>query len=306
MLLLCNVILTVAAGTVLLGTLYPLLIDALGMGKISVGPPYFNAVFVPLVLVLFGFMGIGPIIRWKKATQGELKRQLMIPAIIALLVGLAAPFLAGGEFNAWVAAGITAAVWIALATLREGYNLIKSKEGELSLFRLSRSQLGMLLAHLGIAVSVVGATMASNYTIEKSVRMGPGISQELAGYTFKFVDIKNVQGPNYTAKQGQVEIYRGDNLLARLKPERRQYNVSTMDMTEAGIDWGLFRDLYVTMGDPVSDTEFAVRLNYKPFVRWLWFGGIFMAIGGLFAASDKRYRTRSTAAVAVQEKLATA
>ncbi|QSX37507.1 heme lyase CcmF/NrfE family subunit [Shewanella sedimentimangrovi] len=306
MLLLCNVILTVAAGTVLLGTLYPLLIDALGMGKISVGPPYFNAVFVPLVLVLFVFMGIGPIVRWKKAKQGELKRQLLIPAVVSVLFGLAAPFLAGGEFNAWVAAGIAAAVWITLATLREAYNLAKTKEGTFELTRISRGQLGMIVAHLGIAVSVVGATMVSNYTIEKSVRMGPGASYELAGYTFKFVDIKNMAGPNYTAKQGQIEVYEGDKFLTLLKPDRRQYNVSTMDMTEAGIDWGLFRDLYVTMGDPVSDTEFAVRLNYKPFVRWLWFGGIFMMIGGLFAASDKRYRVRAAAPEAAQGKMATA
>lgn len=309
MLLVCNVLLTVAAGTVLLGTLYPLLIDALGMGKISVGPPYFNAVFVPIVLVLFGFMGIGPIIRWKKSKQGELKRQLLLPAIISAVLGVIAPFIAGGEFNIWVALGIGAAVWIVLATLRAGYNVIKAKDGSVSLARMGRSELGMIIAHLGIAVSVVGATMVSNYSIEKSVRMGPGISHELAGYTFKYLDTRNVVGPNYTAQQGQVEILKDGEKIALLQPDRRQYNVRTMDMTEAGIDWGLFRDLYVTMGDPVSRTEFAVRLNYKPFVRWLWFGGIFMMVGGFFAASDKRYRAKARAeeaAAAKKAKLATA
>ncbi|MGL4836066.1 MAG: cytochrome c-type biogenesis CcmF C-terminal domain-containing protein, partial [Shewanella sp.] len=175
--------------------------------------------------------------------------------------------------------------------------------------RMGRSQLGMILAHLGIAVSVIGATMVSNYSVEKSVRMGPGISQELAGYTFKYLETKNVVGPNYTAQQGQIEVYKGDTLITLLKPDRRQYNVRTMDMTEAGIDWGLFRDLYVTMGDPISRTEFAVRLNYKPFVRWLWFGSIFMMIGGFFAASDKRYRAKATVAAEPQTekaKLATA
>ncbi|GAB1045638.1 MULTISPECIES: heme lyase CcmF/NrfE family subunit [Shewanella] len=309
MLLVCNVLLTVAAGTVLLGTLYPLLIDALGMGKISVGPPYFNAVFVPIVLVLFGFMGIGPIIRWKKSKQGELKRQLLLPAIISAVLGVIAPFIAGGEFNIWVALGIGAAVWIVLATLRAGYNVIKAKDGSVSLARMGRSELGMIIAHLGIAVSVVGATMVSNYSIEKSVRMGPGISHELAGYTFKYLETRNVVGPNYTAQQGQVEILKDGEKIALLQPDRRQYNVRTMDMTEAGIDWGLFRDLYVTMGDPVSRTEFAVRLNYKPFVRWLWFGGIFMMVGGFFAASDKRYRAKARAeeaAAAKKAKLATA
>ncbi|PKG57460.1 heme lyase CcmF/NrfE family subunit [Shewanella sp. GutDb-MelDb] len=310
MLLVCNLLLTVACGTVLLGTLYPLLIDALGMGKISVGPPYFNAVFVPIVLVLFGFMGIGPIIRWKKSKDGELKRQLMIPAMIAAVVGLAAPFIADGQFNIWVVLGTGAATWVTLMTFRTAYNIVKTKEGPVDMTRLARSQLGMIFAHLGIAVSVLGATMVSNYSIEKSVRMGPGVSQELAGYTFKYLETKNVVGPNYTAQQGQIEVYQGDDYVTLLKPDRRQYNVRTMDMTEAGIDWGLFRDLYVTMGDPISRTEFAVRLNYKPFVRWLWFGAIFMMIGGFFAASDKRYRVKASSTdkstVEKNDKLATA
>ncbi|BAJ04098.1 heme lyase CcmF/NrfE family subunit [Shewanella violacea] len=310
MLLVCNILLTVACGTVLLGTLYPLLIDALNMGKISVGPPYFNAVFVPIILVLFVFMGIGPNIRWKKAKPGAVQAKVLVPALVAIIVGVAVPFLADGKFNTWVALGIAAATWITLTTLRAGYDLIKSKDGSLSLARLGRSQLGMLIAHLGIAVSVVGGTMVSNYSIEKSVRMGPGISQELAGYTFSFIEIKNVVGPNYTAQQGQIEVYKDGDFITLLKPDRRQYNVRTMDMTEAGIDWGLFRDLYVTMGDPISPTEFAVRINYKPFVRWLWFGSIFMMVGGFFAASDKRYRakkvTQTSKLDAEKEKLATA
>ncbi|MBV7317605.1 heme lyase CcmF/NrfE family subunit [Shewanella sp. NIFS-20-20] len=295
MLLVCNVLLTVACGTVLLGTLYPLLIDALNMGKISVGPPYFNAVFVPIVLVLFVFMGIGPNIRWKKAKAGESKRLLTVPAIIAVVAGIAAPFVAGGEFNIWVVFGVGTTVWVVLATLVAAYNMIKSKQGGVDFSRMGRSQLGMVLAHLGIAMSIFGATMVSNYSLEKSVRMGPGASHELAGYTFNYLETKNVVGPNYTAKQGQVEITQDGEFVSLLKPDRRQYNVRVMDMTEAGIDWGFTRDLYVTMGDPISPTEFAVRLNYKPYVRWIWFGGIFMMIGGFFAASDKRYRVKQTA-----------
>ncbi|MEZ9142253.1 MULTISPECIES: heme lyase CcmF/NrfE family subunit [unclassified Shewanella] len=293
-LLVCNVLLTVAAGTVLLGTLYPLLIDALGMGKISVGPPYFNSVFVPIVLVLFGFMGIGPIIRWKKSKAGELKRQLLIPAIFAAVVGLATPFIAGNELNLWVVFGIGMATWVSLATFRAAYNLLTDVNGKFTLNKIGRSETGMLIAHMGIAVSIVGATMVSNYSIEKSVRMGPGISEELAGYTFNYIETKNVVGPNYTAQQGQIEVYQDDKFVTLLRPDRRQYNVRTMDMTEAGIDWGLFRDLYVTMGDPLSMTQFAVRLNYKPFVRWIWIGSIFMMVGGFLAASDKRYRVKET------------
>ncbi|QLE83889.1 MULTISPECIES: heme lyase CcmF/NrfE family subunit [Shewanella] len=290
MLLVCNILLTVACGTVLLGTLYPLLIDALNMGKISVGPPYFNAVFVPIVLVLFMFMGVGPNIRWKRAKPGELKTKLLVPAAIATVVGVAAPFLADGKFNVWVMFGIGTATWVTLATLRAGYGILQGKDGSVSLARLGRSEMGMLIAHIGIAVSIVGATMVSNYSIERSVRMGPGIQQELAGYNFNYLETKNVVGPNYTAQQGQIEVTRDGEFVTLLRPDRRQYNVRTMDMTEAGIDWGLFRDLYITMGDPISSTEYAVRLNYKPFVRWIWFGSIFMMVGGFFAASDKRYR----------------
>ncbi len=307
-LLVCNVLLTVSCGTVLLGTLYPLLIDALNMGKISVGPPYFNSVFVPIALVLFVFMGFGPISRWKKSKPGEIRRQALIPAIIAAVVGLAMPFLIDGQFNAWVVAGIATATWVTLMTLRAAYNIVKPRaDADVSLARITRSQAGMLLAHMGIAMSIVGATMVSNYSLEKSVRMGPGISHELAGYTFKYTETKTVQGPNYVAKQGQVEVYKDDKMLTLLKPDRRQYTVHTMDMTEAGIDWGFTRDLYVTMGDPVSATEFAVRLNYKPYVRWIWIGSIFMMIGGIFAASDKRYRVRQSAKEnAVDAKAATA
>ncbi len=292
MLLICNLMFTVAAATVLLGTLYPLLIDALGMGKISVGPPYFNAVFVPISLITFVFMGIGPLIRWKKSKQGELKKSLLIPAIIAITVGVAAPFIAGDTFKPWVALGIAAAVWIVLTTVKAATVMATTSQGTKEWSRIGRSQWGMILAHTGIAVTVVGATIVSNYSIERSVRMGPGITQELAGYSFKFIGVKTVKGPNYTAQQSLIEIWDGGKLLTTLTPDRRQYNVQTMGMTEAGIDWGLFRDLYITMGDPISDTDYAVRLNYKPFVRWLWFGAIFMMFGGILAASDKRYRTK--------------
>ncbi len=292
MLLICNLMFTVAAATVLLGTLYPLLIDALGMGKISVGPPYFNAVFVPISLITFVFMGIGPLIRWKKSKQGDLKKSLLLPAIIAITVGAAIPFIAGDTYKPWVALGIAAAVWIVLTTLTAATVMATTSQGTKEWSRIGRSQWGMILAHTGIAVTVVGATIVSNYSIERSVRMGPSITQELAGYSFKFIGVKTVKGPNYTALQSHIEIWDGEKLLTTLTPDRRQYNVQTMGMTEAGIDWGLFRDLYITMGDPISDTDFAVRLNYKPFVRWLWFGAIFMMFGGILAASDKRYRAK--------------
>ncbi|RYV03039.1 heme lyase NrfEFG subunit NrfE [Shewanella sp. OPT22] len=295
LLLICNLLLSVAAATVLLGTLYPMLIDSLGLGKISVGPPYFNAIFVPLSLMTFVFMGIGPIIRWKKAKQGEIKATLLIPAIVAVVLGFIVPFIAGGKFEIWVALGASAAIWIVLATIKAAQKMATTAQGKFEWSRLSRSQKGMLFAHFGMAVTVVGVAMVSHYDVEKSVRMGPGASAELAGYTFTYDGMKQLKGPNYTANQMQVKVTEGDKLVTILKPERRQYNVQVMSMSEVGIDWGIFRDLYVTMGDPVGSTDFAVRLNYKPYVRWIWFGAIFMMIGGILAATDKRYRNRVTA-----------
>ncbi|ADN74517.1 cytochrome c-type biogenesis protein CcmF [Ferrimonas balearica DSM 9799] len=304
MLLLCNVLLVVATGSVLLGTLYPLLGDALGLGQISVGPPYFNTVFNPIVLVMFVFMGIGPFIRWKKAKEGELKR-LLPSLIVAIVVAIAAPLLIGGKLNGWIFAGLFTATWIT-ATLVQGLiRECRDTDGSFTMRRITRSYVGMQIAHLGIAMAIVGGTVVSHFESERSVRMGPGISESLAGYTFTYEQTRMVQGPNYTAEQGVVTVTQDGDYVTTLYPDRRQYNVRTMDMTEAGIDWGFFRDLYVTMGDPLDATHYAVRLNYKPMVRWLWIGSILMMVGGIVAATDKRIRAKKPAPAA-NAKLANA
>ncbi|MBY6226606.1 heme lyase CcmF/NrfE family subunit [Ferrimonas balearica] len=304
MLLLCNVLLVVATGSVLLGTLYPLLGDALGLGQISVGPPYFNTVFNPIVLVMFVFMGIGPFIRWKKAKEGELKR-LLPSLIVAIVVAIAAPLLIGGKLNGWIFAGLFTATWIT-ATLVQGFiRECRDTDGSFTMRRITRSYVGMQIAHLGIAMAIVGGTVVSHFESERSVRMGPGISESLAGYTFTYEQTRMVQGPNYTAEQGVVTVTQDGDYVTTLYPDRRQYNVRTMDMTEAGIDWGFFRDLYVTMGDPLDATHYAVRLNYKPMVRWLWIGSILMMVGGIVAATDKRIRAKKSAPAA-NAKLANA
>ncbi|MDO7085502.1 heme lyase CcmF/NrfE family subunit [Pseudocolwellia sp. AS88] len=293
-LLICNVILVIAAVTVLLGTLYPLLVDALGYGKISVGPPYFNAVFVPIMSLLFIVMGIGPMIRWKKAKKGELRKQLFSPSIISVVVGLAFPFLYGGEFDAWVAMGITLACWVELVVLKELYNNAKNSDGTLTWSRLTLSQIGMTLAHKGIAITIVGVTLVSTYETETNIKMSQGETSYISGYDIKFNGVKDVKGPNYSAVQGQIEVYKDGEFVSLLQPERRTYLVQTMGMTEAAIDPGLFRDVYVALGDPLPNNAWAVRVHYKPFVRWIWFGAIFMSIGGLFTILDKRYRRRKT------------
>ena len=290
-LLLCNVILVIAAVTVLLGTLYPLFVDALGFGKISVGPPYFNAVFIPIMSLLFIIMGIGPLIRWKKAKQGELRKHLLKPSIFSIAFGVLFPVVYGGEFNALVAMGMTLAMWVFLVVVKEVRNQLKASG------KLSISHLGMATAHAGIAFTIVGVTIVSMYENETNVKMTLNEKVTVSGYQIEFKGIKHVEGPNYSAEQGQINIYKNDDFVALLKPERRTYRVQTMGMTEAGIDPGLFRDVYVALGEPLPGDAWAVRVHYKPFVRWIWLGAIFMALGGILSMLDKRYRKKKPATV---------
>jgi cytochrome c-type biogenesis protein CcmF len=293
-LLLCNIILVLATVTVLLGTLYPLLVDALGYGKISVGPPYFNAVFIPIMSILFVIMGIGPLIRWKKAKKGELRKHLFKPSVFSIAFGLLFPVIYGGEFSILVAMGITLATWVFLVVVKEVRGQLRTSG------KLSVSHLGMAVAHAGIAITIVGITIVSSYESETNVKMALHEKVTIAGYQIEFNGIKQVEGPNYSAEQGQINIYKvnGTNesdFVALLTPERRAYRVQTMGMTEAGIDPGLFRDIYVALGDPLADGAWAIRVHYKPFVRWIWLGAIFMAIGGILSMLDKRYRVKKAA-----------
>ena len=294
-LLLCNIILVVACVTVLLGTIYPLIIDAFALGKISVGPPYFNAVFVPIMSLLFIIMGIGPLIRWKKAKKGELRKQIIKPSVISIVLGLAFPFFYGGELNLLASFGIMLALWVSLVVVKDLRNQAKNKQGGYSFNKVTLSQWGMTIAHMGIAITIVGVTMVSSYEKELSVKMFTNDTIHVSDYDVTFKGVKAVKGPNYSAEQGQIEIHQNDDFVALLKPERRTYLVQTMGMTEAGIDPGLFRDVYVALGDPLTDGAWAIRVHFKPFVRWIWLGAIFMGLGGLFAMLDKRYRRRKTA-----------
>ncbi len=295
-LLLCNIILVVAATTVLLGTLYPLLVDALGYGKISVGPPYFNAVFVPIMSFLFIIMGIGPLIRWKKAKKGELRKQLIKPSVFSIAFGLLFPIIYGGEFNALVAMGMTLALWVFLVVVKDLLNQYKLRSS------LSLSQWGMTVAHAGVAVTIVGVTLVSMYESETNVKMALHEKVEISGYQVEFNGIKHVEGPNYSAEQGQINVYKDGAFVTLLKPERRAYRVQSMGMTEAGIDGGLFRDIYVALGDPLDGGAWAIRVHYKPFVRWIWLGSLFMALGGILSMMDKRYRAKNRVKKAAKSK----
>ena len=303
MLLIANVILVVAAGSVLLGTTYPLLLDALGLGKISVGPPYFNAVFIPLVVVLVIMMGIGPVARWKQDSIANILKSMRIPFVAALICGLVVPFIA--EWKWMVALGLTMSYWIIFSvianiTTRVSISGVKGGTWE-KLAAMPRSYFGHNIAHFGVAITIIGITCVSNYESEQDVRMEIGDTLESGPYVFRFDGAKNIQGPNYQSSMGQIFVTKDGKPETVLHPEKRLYNVQRMPMTEAGIDTGLFRDLYVSLGEPLDRGAWSVRVYYKPFVDWIWAGAVFMAFGGFLAVSDRRYRLaarKSTSAVA--------
>ncbi len=282
-------ILLLAAVTILLGTLYPLIIDAMGMGKISVGAPYFNAVFVPMMIVLFCLMGIGPLIRWKKAKKGDLPKQVNVINIFSVVFGVISPFWIRGEFNLMTAIGMGLACWVTLAVLKDLFNQ-GNREDKWTFSAIPLNHFGMAIAHMGIAVTIVGVTIVSIYEVELNVKMAPGEQVDIAGYTIEYNGTKNVKGPNYSAIQGQFNVLDEGEFVSILQPEQRTYTVQTMGMTEAGIDSGLFRDIYVALGDPLGNKAWSVRIYYKPFIVWIWLGAIFMAIGGVLAILSKRYR----------------
>jgi cytochrome c-type biogenesis protein CcmF len=291
LLLVNNVLLVVAAGAVLLGTLYPLFIDALGLGKLSVGPPYFNSVFVPIMVPLLLLMAIGPLARWKRLDVREIARKLRLPAVVALLGGAALPWLMG-HWSPLVALGLALAVWIAASGALQIRARLKVGGAPPASFW------GMQLAHLGIAVFVAGVTLVKGYEIEKDVRMAPGDTVEVGAYTVRFVGVRQVPGPNYVAQRGEVELSAPGLAPRRLHPEKRAYFSSQMPMTETAIDTGFTRDLYVSLGEPLTGegaaNAWSVRVYYKPFVVWIWGGCLLMACGGVLAAADRRYRLKKT------------
>ncbi len=293
LLLINNLLFAVIAAMVLTGTLYPLLLDALDAGKISVGPPYFGTLFslllVPLVILLpFGFNA-----RWKKDKAGRLLRELRVPAVIALLAGVATAFLspkAGG----WGVAAVAGGVWIMVSSIQHYLQRKLSMPGRWP----SLSEAGMTLAHFGVGLFLIGAMLTNATSAEKHLRMEPGESFELAGYNFVFEGTRSLEGPNYTADEGEFIIYRSGERVATLHPQKRRYTQGRQVMSEAAIDPGLTHDLYISMGEALDEEgkAWAVRLYFKPFIRFIWLGALLMTAGGFLAAADRRYRRKPSAA----------
>jgi cytochrome c-type biogenesis protein CcmF len=293
LLLLNNVLLVTAAGSILLGTLYPLLLDALGLGKISVGPPYFSAVFAPLMAPVFLFAGLAPQLGWKHASLPRLARSLRCLAPLCLLLGFALTAVAFDLSDLSLLAGLTLAIWLTATALLTFINRVRLRPTLAEGLRLPAGFYGMTLAHLGLAVFLAGVSASSIRSEEKTVRLAPGETVELGGYVFRFDGVVSAPGPNYTAQTGRFAVSRDGAAVAVLQPEKRTYTVRRNRMTEAAIDPGLWRDLYVALGDALDENAWSVRVYVKPMVRWIWLGGLVMLAGGLLAACDRRYRIAS-------------
>jgi cytochrome c-type biogenesis protein CcmF len=292
MLLANNVLLVVAMGSVLLGTLYPLFLDALGLGKISVGPPYFDTVFVPLMTPALFLMGIGPIAQWKKASLPELAMKLRWAFGVSVATALLLPFVLG-KWTPLLSLGLLLALWIVTTTIVNIHKRVSHLVGNSlvsCLAALPRAYWGMVLAHCGIAMVIVGVTMVKGFEVEQDLRMNVGETASIGGYTFRFDGAQDVKGPNYVAARGSIRVTKDGRDVTEMYPEKRFYRVQNQTMTEAAIDSGLFRDLYVSLGEPLENGAWSVRLYHKPFVDWIWGGCLIMALGGLLAISDRRYR----------------
>jgi len=288
-----NIFLTVATAAILLGTLYPIAIDAMG-SKISVGPPYFNFVFLSITAPLGILIGIGMLIRWRKDTTQNLFSRVKYPAIAALIVA----FLISLTLPQWIwsaFAGLAMSLWIGVTAVIAVHERFKGKPIMVGLRATPSGFYGMILGHIGIAVFIVGITLTSLYSQEKDLRMAPGDIYSIAGYNFQFNGVKKEDIKNYVSTRGHFTVTsQADDFRVELTPEKRIYRVQQSPMTEAAIDAGFTRDLFIALGEPLDDKgSWAIRIYYKPFIRWIWLGAIIMALGGFFAASDRRYRQES-------------
>ena len=291
-----NVMLVVASAAVLLGTLYPLLLDALGLGKISVGPPYFDSVFMPLMAPTLFLMGVGPITRWKHAELPDVARRLRWAAGVTVVGALLTEWLAG-DMSLAGTAGLLMAFWVLTSVATDFWDKVYQKgQGLAGVLRrsrqLPRAVVGMMVAHLGVAAFCFGVTMVRTYEVERDVQMNIGESTTVNGYTFTFRGAIEVPGPNYSAMRGLVEVTRNGRKVSDMRPEKRVYRVQQNPMTEAAIDPGFTRDLYVSLGEPTTNGAWIVRVYVKPFIDWIWGGCLIMALGGLLAVTDRRYRSK--------------
>jgi cytochrome c-type biogenesis protein CcmF len=288
-----NIVLVVAWVTVMLGTLYPLVLDFIGAGKMSIGPPYFNAVFSPLMAILALLLGFGLVSRWKKTPVEHLVKQLRVLAVAAVGLALLLTYVSSREFHWGVFLAVFLGLWIAGVTIQDWVGRYRASNAAFLIrIKMTRSYYAMMLGHIGFAFMIVGATVVSFNSEERDVRMVPGQSVEVAGYTLFYKSMRHIDGPNFSADQTEIRVLKDGDLVSVLYPEKRVYFSQSNPMTEAGIDPGFFRDVYVALGESLGNGAWAMRVQYKPLIRWIWLGALLMSIGGVLAASDKRYRRK--------------
>jgi len=309
LLLVNNLLLVVVAAFILLGTLAPLVFDAMGWGKISVGFPWFSKMFTIFTPFLVIVMGIGPLARWKRQDPAELAKKLRLALIVSISGGLLVALPLFYEGSAWSGFAVMLSLWLVstlFISLRQRYQYRGGISGMLRDLgsRGSGSYYGMVIAHFGVAFFIIGITLVTQMDVEQDVRMSPGQTIELGKYNFRFEGTRTIQGPNYRAERGTVRVFDHANKeVAVLSPEKRTYLVQSKPMTEAGIDPGFLRDVYVSLGEPLGGGDWSLRLYYKPFIRWVWLGGILIGLGCLLAATDKRYRVAKSRKVAATQGL---
>ncbi|MDF2177490.1 heme lyase CcmF/NrfE family subunit [Aliiglaciecola sp. CAU 1673] len=288
-----NILLSAATLVVLLGTLLPLVHKELGLGSISIGAPFFNQMFTWLIVPFVALLSIGPLSRWKNQPLSALKNQLLFAFLLAFFTTVLLGF-AKDKVDYTAMLGLGLSVWVLIATVQEVRQRIagmSASQGVMAkLSALTPSHWGMVAGHLGFAMMLVGIAMVSGYSEERDLRMSPGDQVELAGYHITFVGVERLDGPNYEGHVAHLDVYEGERHIGDLAAEKRFYTVQRTVMTEASVDIGLTRDLYVALGEQLPDGDWAVRAYVKPFVRWIWAGALLMAIGGLLSMSDKRYR----------------
>jgi cytochrome c-type biogenesis protein CcmF len=287
-----NLILIIITAVILLGTLYPLIADVLGWGKISVGPPYFNLFFVPLTLLLGLLMPVASILRWKKTPRLNILKYFNGPLILSAIIGGSLPSM-HESYEPIAGISIFISSWIILITLRDiGYK--SSTKGSIldGLKRIKVSYWGMVTAHIGVAICIIGVSLTSVYSVQRDVRMTPGETISLANYQFEFITIEPYEGPNYIADQATVLVTKKNSKIALLKPQKRRYFSSGQTMTEASIDSAIFRDLYIALGEPLQGDAWAIRIYIKPFVMWIWVGALFIAMGAVLASLDGRFKKK--------------
>ena len=291
MLLLNNILLMTALCVVFLGTLLPLVHKQLGLGSISIGAPFFDQMFLIIMTPFALLLGIGPLVKWRRDQFSAIRTPVIASLVVTAIAGFALPYFLQDKI---VVSAVLGSMMTAIIVLLAFYELQQRATHRESFFaglrKLSRSHWGMMLAHLGVAMTVWGIAFSQNFSVERDVRMAVGDSVQIGRYDFKFAGVSDANGPNYIGGKAQIDITKDGKPEATLFAEKRFYTVSRMSMTEAAIDGGLTRDLYVALGEKLDDDSWALRLYYKPFIRWIWLGGLFMALGGLLCMFDRRYR----------------